>query len=108
LDGQGAGKRLFFLGLKYINTEVKMAKIELTQTASGGIQVEIKDGNSTKFINLTPAELKELSPRLSELSKAGDMRKLQDEIEKNPMIMDIPGDEDTGTSDADDNDFIPD
>jgi len=85
-----------------------MSKIELTQTAAGGLQIEITDGDDVKYINLTQGELKEISPRLSELSKAGDMRKLQDEIEKNPMIMDIPGDEDTGGSDVDDNDFIPD
>jgi len=84
-----------------------MAKIELTQTAAGGLQIEIESGDSVKYINLTQGELREISPKLLELSKAGDMKKLQDEIENNPMIMDIPGEEKAGGSDVDDNDFIP-
>jgi len=85
-----------------------MAKIELEQMASGGLSITIEEGNSCRHITLTAGELRELSPRLSELSKAGDMKKLQDEIENNPMIMDIPGEEKAGNSDVDDNDFIPD
>jgi hypothetical protein len=82
-----------------------MTKIEIQKTAAGGIQLEIKDGNSVKNLTLTPGELAELGPRLAVLADDASLKISQDEIEKNEMI---PDTNDIPDSAADDNDLIPD
>jgi hypothetical protein len=83
-----------------------MTKIEIQKMASGGIQVEIQDGNSVKNLTLTPGELKELAPRLNTLAADASLKISQDEIEQNEQIPDADDIPDTG--DVDDNDLIPD
>jgi hypothetical protein len=80
-------------------------KINLEQMAGGGLSITIEDGTMSKHINLTQSELSELSPRLAALAEAGDLKKVQDEIENNPQI---PDDFTPDSEDPDQNDMIPD
>jgi hypothetical protein len=83
-----------------------MTKIEIQKMASGGIQVEIQDGNSVKNLTLTPGELAELAPRLAVLGDDAKLKISQQEVEQNEQIPDADDIPDTG--DVDDNDLIPD
>jgi hypothetical protein len=86
--------------------EVKMAKkINLEETAAGGLIVTIEDGSISKHINLTPGELAELGPRLATLAEDASLKIKQKELEENDQI---PDDDDVPDSEPDDNDFIPD
>jgi hypothetical protein len=79
-------------------------KINLEQMAAGGLSITIEDGTTSKHINLTQAELSELSPRLAALAADGDLKKIQQEVEENELI---PDDFTPDSEAADDNDLIP-